>query len=121
MTSSSYNRLISNKGFQAFLWTQFLGAFNDNVFKIIVSLVAIQMAAEKGKWLALAGAVFVIPFLLFAGWSGQLAAMRPTDYFVAINRAIPTTVITDPALPLTVLGFHLAAGLIFDWDSSTEL
>ena len=73
MVSSSYNRLLANKGFQAFLWTQFLGAFNDNVFKIIVSLVAVEMAAEKGKWLALAGAVFVIPFLLFAGWSGQLA------------------------------------------------
>ncbi len=73
MASSSYNRLLASRGFQAFLWTQFLGAFNDNVFKIIVSLVALEMAAEKGKWLALAGAVFVIPFLLFAGWSGQLA------------------------------------------------
>ena len=73
MTSSSYKRLLSNGGFQAFLWTQFLGAFNDNVFKIIVSLVAVEMAAEKGKWLAIAGAVFVLPFLLFAGWSGQMA------------------------------------------------
>ena len=54
MASSSYNRLLANRGFQAFLWTQFLGAFNDNVFKIIVSLVAVEMAAEKGKWLALA-------------------------------------------------------------------
>ena len=73
MANSSYSRLLKSGGFQCFLWTQFLGAFNDNVYKMIVSVVAVEMAAEKGKWLALAGAVFVIPFLLFAGWSGQLA------------------------------------------------
>src|SRR5215467_3591518 len=67
-------KLLTNGGFQAFLWTQFLGAFNDNVYKMIVSLRATQVAgASGGEYLALAGAVFVLPFLLFSGYSGHLA------------------------------------------------
>ncbi len=73
---SGYGKLLGNGGFQAFLWTQFLGAFNDNVYKMIVSVGAVELAANQllgGRYLALAGAVFVLPFLLFAGYAGQIA------------------------------------------------
>jgi acyl-[acyl-carrier-protein]-phospholipid O-acyltransferase/long-chain-fatty-acid--[acyl-carrier-protein] ligase len=72
---SGYGPLLKDGPFEAFLWTQFLGAFNDNVFKMIVSVFAVSAAAGSNissRNLALAGAVFVIPFLLFAGYSGQL-------------------------------------------------
>jgi len=75
-SSGSYARLLAHGGFQAFLWTQFLGAFNDNVYKMIVSITAAAMVASGGgssHALELAPAVFVIPFLLFAGPAGQLA------------------------------------------------
>lgn len=68
--------LLQDRGFQAFLWTQFLGAFNDNVYKMIVSVGAVELVADRllgARYLALAGAVFVLPFLLFAGYSGQIA------------------------------------------------
>src|SRR6266446_5409176 len=74
--NSTFRDLVGKKGFQAFLWTQFLGAFNDNVYKIIVSMRAVHVAAATGsgsEYLSLAGAVFVIPFLLFSGYSGHLA------------------------------------------------
>ena len=59
-------RLLKNSGFQSFLWTQFFGALNDNLYKTIVSLRAVQAAASAGlDYLSLAGAVFVLPFLLF--------------------------------------------------------
>ena len=77
MNHSSYGTLLRDRGFQSFLWTQFLGAFNDNVFKMIVSVAAVAYTAgnaEAGsQYLALTGAVFVLPFLLFAGWAGQIA------------------------------------------------
>jgi acyl-[acyl-carrier-protein]-phospholipid O-acyltransferase / long-chain-fatty-acid--[acyl-carrier-protein] ligase len=75
-TPNSFRVLVKNGGFHAFLWTQFLGAFNDNVYKIIVSMRAVHVAAATGsdsRYLSLAGAVFVIPFLLFSGYSGHLA------------------------------------------------
>src|SRR5579884_2869993 len=74
MPHSGFSQLLRKRGFQAFLWTQFLGAFNDNLYKIIVSMRAVEVAAGAGtEYLSLAGAVFVIPFLLFSGYSGHLA------------------------------------------------
>ncbi len=67
-------QLLKNRGFQSFLWTQFLGALNDNLYKTIVSLRALQVAASAGlDYLSIAGAVFVLPFLLFSGYSGHLS------------------------------------------------
>ncbi len=67
-------QLLRNSGFQSFLWTQFFGALNDNLYKTIVSLRAVQVAASAGlDYLSIAGAVYVLPFLLFSGYSGHLA------------------------------------------------
>ena len=46
---SSYGSLLRDRGFQAFLWTQFLGAFNDNVFKMIVSVAAVTYTAGQAE------------------------------------------------------------------------
>jgi acyl-[acyl-carrier-protein]-phospholipid O-acyltransferase/long-chain-fatty-acid--[acyl-carrier-protein] ligase len=74
--TGGFKHLLKNSGFQAFLWTQFLGALNDNLYKMVVSMRAVHVAANTGSgsmYLSLAGAVFVIPFLLFSGYSGHLA------------------------------------------------
>src|SRR6266852_2805184 len=76
MRTSSYKELVKSGGFQSFLWTQFLGAYNDNVYKIVVSLLAVEIGDRNGKggeYLSLAGVVFIVPFLLFSGYSGHLA------------------------------------------------
>ena len=76
MAQNSFKDLLKNAGFHSFLWTQFLGAFNDNVYKILVSMRAVHVAANTGngsQYLSLAGVVFVVPFLLFSGYSGHLA------------------------------------------------
>ena len=90
----------------------------DQASLLSIYLVGFQLPLS-GAVLALPAALekFIQPFIAaYWSWSGQLAAMRPTDYFVAVNLAIPTTpVISDPALPITILSFHLAAGLIFAW------
>ncbi len=71
---NDFKQLLKDRGFVAFLWTQFLGALNDNLYKTIVSLRAVHVAAGGGtEYLSFAGAVFVIPFLLFSGYSGHLA------------------------------------------------
>ncbi len=76
MAQRGFKDVLQNGGFQAFLWTQFLGAFNDNAYRIIVSLRAVHIVAsadQSGKYLSIAAAIFVIPSLFFAGWSGHLA------------------------------------------------
>src|SRR5262245_31639446 len=54
----------------------FLGAFNDNVYKMVIALLAVHAAgnaAGGGSQLSLIGAVFVLPFLLFSGYAGHVA------------------------------------------------
>jgi acyl-[acyl-carrier-protein]-phospholipid O-acyltransferase/long-chain-fatty-acid--[acyl-carrier-protein] ligase len=86
---SGFKQLLSNTGFQSFLWTQFLGAFNDNVYKIIVSMRAVHIAATTGSgsgYLSLSMVVFVLPFLLFSGYSGHLAdAVRKRTVLIAVK------------------------------------
>ncbi|HSX37715.1 MAG TPA: MFS transporter [Chlamydiales bacterium] len=55
--------------------TQFLGALNDNIFKLLVIylLINVKGAAAAPTILSLAGAIFVIPFLLFSSGAGVLA------------------------------------------------
>jgi MFS family permease len=58
--------------------TQFLGAFNDNLFKQLILLLATPTAAEllagTGKdHQSMATNVFAIPFLLFSGFAGYVS------------------------------------------------
>lgn len=62
---------------QAFTWlnaTQFLGALNDNVFKMLIQMFLIGIApAAKGKTLATATVLFALPYLFLAAYAGFLA------------------------------------------------
>ncbi len=76
--SKSQFALLTERRFGPFLWTQFLGAGNDNVFKFAFTILVTFHAAEFGggdpKTAAfLIGAVFIAPFLLFSATAGQLA------------------------------------------------
>src|SRR5437660_4263341 len=90
MASGSYKQVIGRKGFQPFLWTQFLGAFNDNLFKIVVSMLAVQMASgsEAGRNLSLVGAIFILPFLLFSGYAGQLADIYSKRTVLIVTKSL---------------------------------
>ncbi len=67
---------ILSKGFKALLATQFLGAFNDNAFKLVISFLAVDSLMRDGYgtlYLSLSGAIFILPFLLFSTYAGYLA------------------------------------------------
>ena len=76
MAIGKFTDVLKTRGFQPFLWTQFLGAFNDNLYKMIVSLAAVAIATESGtgsRFLSLAQGIFILPFLLFSGYAGYFA------------------------------------------------
>jgi len=68
--------LLNSVRFGPFFVTQFLGAFNDNVFKnALVILIAIRAAneAEAGVWINIASGLFILPYFIFSPFAGQLA------------------------------------------------
>ncbi len=69
---------FKSPGFPAFFVTQFLGAFNDNLFKnAVVILISATQARVFGvppaMMITLCSAIFVLPFFTFSAWAGQLA------------------------------------------------
>jgi acyl-[acyl-carrier-protein]-phospholipid O-acyltransferase/long-chain-fatty-acid--[acyl-carrier-protein] ligase len=75
MLPQSPANLHRHRGFLALLLAQVLGAFNDNFFKMIVSLLVVDTAVsgQRGGYLSLVGVVFLVPYLLFSGYAGYVA------------------------------------------------
>src|ERR1043166_5610858 len=76
MPAGRYIDILKDRGFFCFFWTQFLGAFNDNFYKIIVSFVAIDRVSDSGGrslYISLIAFLFVLPSALFSGYAGQIA------------------------------------------------
>jgi acyl-[acyl-carrier-protein]-phospholipid O-acyltransferase/long-chain-fatty-acid--[acyl-carrier-protein] ligase len=115
-SEDGYGKLLTDGRFQAFLWTQFLGAFNDNVYKMIVSLLAVRVAVEGGsgaRYLALAGAVFVIPFLLFAGYAGQLADRYSKTRVLQVTKSFEILVMSVGIAALVSARIELLLAVLF--------
>src|SRR5438309_1650611 len=71
MAHGEFKDLLKQSGFRAFLLTQFLGAFNDSVCQSVTILHVAE--ARGGAYVPLVPALFVLPSLLFSGYSGHLA------------------------------------------------
>jgi MFS family permease len=69
--------LLRARRFLPLFATQFLGAFNDSLFKqAVVLFVTYQLYSNPAKefqFSAIAQALFILPFFLFSALSGQLA------------------------------------------------
>lgn len=78
MAHESQYSLLGQKRFGPYFLTQFLGAFNDNVFKnALLLLIAFQAADQYGMsshtLINLSAGLFILPFFLFSATAGQLA------------------------------------------------
>ncbi|MBC6963025.1 MAG: hypothetical protein DWB48_09970, partial [Nitrosomonas sp.] len=75
---SSQWKLLSSRRFLPFFITQFLGAFNDNVFKnalvILITYTTMDNAGLSPQiMVTLAAGIFILPFFIFSATAGQLA------------------------------------------------
>src|SRR3546814_2834488 len=83
--------LLKSRRFLPLFVTQFLGAFNDNLFKnALVMLILFRLAAGTGSagqtgglsgevLVAIAGGIFILPFFLFSATAGQLRSEEHTS------------------------------------------
>ena len=78
MSQSSQFSLLTQRRFSPFFWTQFLGAFNDNLFKTAL-MVALTYDAlswttlEPGLLNNLIPGLFILPYVIFSATAGQIA------------------------------------------------
>ena len=77
MPSESQFSLLGENRFLPFFVTQFLGAFNDNVFKnALIILIVFQVMSHdvaNSRYLVnISAALFILPFFLFSSTAGQI-------------------------------------------------
>jgi len=105
MTAHTYGDTLRARGLQPFLWTQFLGAFNDNLFRTSMVLLVIygiyRNAEQEATFSAIAGGLFILPFFLLSALSGQLAD--------ALDKARIVRIVKSAEIAIMIFG---AAGLL---------
>lgn len=99
--------MIRDNRFGPFFWTQFLGAFNDNLLKFAVTLAvtyndSLRGELSTGLLINLISALFILPFFIFSATSGQLA-----DKFDKTKVMRLAKWLEPPIVLLTGLGFAL--------------
>ncbi|WP_395377612.1 MFS transporter [Marinicella sp. W31] len=75
MSNSSQFSLLGQKRFLPFFIVQFLGAFNDNVYKTALVLIFTFFVTQgdANVLVNVASGLFILPFFLFSGFAGQIA------------------------------------------------
>jgi 1-acyl-sn-glycerol-3-phosphate acyltransferase len=78
MSHASQFTLLKQRRFAPFFWTQFLGAFNDNLFKTALIVI---LTFDAASWTSMTPStvtnmipgLFILPYVLFSATSGQIA------------------------------------------------
>lgn len=101
--------LLKARRFAPFFWTQFLGAFNDNLFKnALLILIAYRGGHRTGMdpdvLVNLAAGLFILPFFLFSATAGQVSDKFEKSFLIR-------------RIKLLEIGIMIAAALAFWVDS----
>ena len=97
--------LLGKRRFLPLFATQFLGAFNDNLFRTSMVMLVIygiyRDAEQEAAFSAIAGGLFILPFFLLSALSGQLAD--------ALDKAKIVRIVKSAEIAIMIFG---AAGLL---------
>lgn len=74
---------------------QFIGAMNDNIFKLLLAFCFIQIEGPQSsnRILSMAGAVYVLPFILLSTWAGIIADRYSKRTIIISTRVAETLVL----------------------------
>ena len=111
------SHLLRARRFLPLFVTQLLGAFNDNLFKsamVILATYAIYNDATKeATFNGIAGALFILPFFLFSALSGQLADANDKAKIIRIVKTAEILIMIAGAAGLLLHNIPLLLGALF--------
>ena len=115
--SPQQSTILSDRSFWGLLVTQFLGAFNDNLYKQLMLLMAIsavggKLSEDTQGW---AAALFSLPFVLLSSFAGYLS-----DKF-SKSRIIFICKVAEIGITLLAVAAFLAYGRFGDWGTWSVL
>lgn len=107
--------LMTTRRFAPFFWTQFLGAFNDNVFRnglmiMIAYGAGMKLADQSDILINVAAGLFILPFFLFSATAGQIADKYEKSRLIQRIKLLEIGIMTAAAVAFC---FSSAFSLIF--------
>jgi len=109
--------LVRTRRFMPIFVTQFLGAFNDNLFRTAMVMLVIYGiygdAEQEATFSAIAGGLFILPFFLLSALSGQLADANDKAKIVRIVKTAEIVIILIGAAGLLLHNIPLLLAALF--------
>lgn len=98
--------------------TQFLGAFNDNLYKTALTVtITFESVTAFGlaptALVALAGGLLILPFALFSALAGQLADRYPKHRLIRLTKLAECGIMTVGGVGLMTRNMPLCLGALF--------
>jgi len=110
--------LLKEKRFAPFFGTQFLGAFNDNLFKnaliVLLTFQSAQWTTLRPELLAnLAAGIFILPFFLFSATAGQLADKYDKARLARLVKVLEMVIMVVAGAGFFMQSLNLLMGALF--------
>ena len=111
-------RLLSTRRFAPFFWTQFFGAFNDNVFKNALMLMIAFQASQRLSMASdvvinLAAGLFILPFFLFSATAGQIADKMEKSLLIRRIKIMEIAIMVFAGCAFWISSLAALLGLLF--------
>src|SRR5215467_1453787 len=118
MSQHNQYELLGQRRFLPFFLTQFLGAFNDNVYKnalvILVAFHAGSLSNLSAPTLTnLAQALFILPFFLFSATAGQIADKLEKSFLIRLVKLAEIAIMALGATGLYLRSLTLLMTALF--------
>ncbi|MBK7424278.1 MAG: MFS transporter [Propionivibrio sp.] len=117
-TPHSQFALLKTRRFAPFFVTQFLGAFNDNLFK---NALVVLLTFHAASWTTLApevltnlaAGIFIVPFFLFSATAGQLADKYDKAKLARLVKVLEMLIMGVAALGFFMHSLTVLLGALF--------
>ncbi len=118
MSEPSQFSLLKQRRFAPFFLTQFLGAFNDNIFRngliILITFQGVRVFGMGASQLAnVSGALFILPFFLFSATAGQLADKYEKSHLMRVIKAAEILLMVFAAIALASQMYSVLLFVLF--------
>lgn len=118
MSQGSQFRLLQQRRFLPFFGAQAFGAFNDNVYKNVLVIVATYHATsytqlEPELLTNIAAGLFILPYVLFSGIAGQLADRLDKALVMKVVKGAEIVIMSIAALGLAAHSIGVLLGALF--------
>ena len=118
VSSGNQYQLLRERRFLPFFCTQFLGAFNDNVYKnALIIMLAFQAASlttlSAATLVNLCAGLFILPFFLFSATAGQLADKYEKSTIIRYVKLFEIGIMVIGAIGFLIHNLALLIGALF--------